>query len=49
MSNAKKLVPFLRKNRKYWLWPILLSAVLAILLLLSVRKAAVAPFHYNIY
>lgn len=49
MSFAKKAIKVLAEHKKYWLWPVIVAAMLAVVMMVSVHRPASAPFQYNIF
>ena len=49
MSMITELWAFLRKRKKYWLWPIFaMTALLGVLIVLA-QGSAIAPFIYTLF
>ena len=49
LSLANEIWLFLRKNKKYWLLPIIVVLVLMGVLLIFAQSSALAPFIYTIF
>jgi len=49
MDFLKELMTFLKHEKKYWLWPLILILVLLGSLIVFVEGSALAPFIYSIF
>lgn len=49
MSILKELFTFLKQEKKYWLWPLVIILVLLGLLIVLAEGSALAPFIYSLF
>jgi NAD/NADP transhydrogenase beta subunit len=49
MSILKELFTFLKQEKKYWLWPLIIVLVLLGLLIVLAEGSALAPFIYSLF
>lgn len=49
MSILKELFIFLKQEKKYWLWPLVIILVLLGLLIVLAEGSALAPFIYSLF
>jgi hypothetical protein len=49
MSILKELFTFLKQEKKYWLWPLIIVLVSLGLLIVLVEGSALAPFIYSLF
>ncbi len=49
MSILKELFTFLKQEKKYWLWPLVIILVLLGLLFVLAEGSALAPFIYSFF
>jgi hypothetical protein len=49
MSILKELFIFLKQEKKYWLWPLIIILVLLGSLIVLAEGSALAPFIYSIF
>lgn len=49
MSILKELFTFLKQEKKYWLWPLIIILVLLGSLIVLAEGSALAPFIYSFF
>jgi hypothetical protein len=49
MSILKELFIFMKQEKKYWLWPLIIILVLLGSLIVLAEGSALAPFIYSIF
>lgn len=49
MNILKELFTFLKQEKKYWLWPLVVILVLLGLLIVLAEGSALAPFIYSLF
>lgn len=49
MSILIELFTFLKQEKKYWLWPLVIILVLLGLLIVLAEGSALAPFIYSLF
>jgi hypothetical protein len=49
MEILKELLDFMRQEKKYWLWPLILVLVILGSLIVAIEGSALAPFIYSLF
>ena len=49
MNTFLELLSFLKKRKKYWLWPLVILLVLLGLIVVLAEGSALAPFIYSLF
>lgn len=49
MSILKELITFLKQEKKYWLWPLVIILLLLGLLIVLAEGSVLAPFIYSLF